>query len=138
MMRKARVVLAGAAVAAAAVAAGSAFTANNTFTNTTNYAGYGQMTAAGMTVTDISYTALTTDNQYLSGVKFKTSTNLGVGQTVTMTLRQVDNGTSTQVGLSPYTCTLGTYSGGSMTVDCPTTDNPAFVSFNTTGFTVVD
>ena len=43
-MRRSHLVLAGLGLTAVAVT-GSAFTAANTFTSTTNYAGYGQMTA---------------------------------------------------------------------------------------------
>jgi hypothetical protein len=128
-VRNSRVLFAGIVVAATAVT-GSAYTAANTVPN--SVAGYGEGTVSGATVTDIDYTASGTDNTDLASVVFHSSTDV-TGRTATMTLK---SGT-TPVGTSPYSCTLGTYTAGTMTITCATADTPAFTSFNTVGLTVV-
>ncbi len=65
-MRRSHLLLAGLGVTAVAVT-GSAFTAANTFSNTTNIAGYGSMTATGATITNVAYT-LDTDVSKISAV----------------------------------------------------------------------
>jgi hypothetical protein len=132
-----RAVFAGVAVAGAAVAAGSAFTASNTFAaGATNYSGYGELTATGVTVTDIAYTP-STDNTYLSSVAFTVTQDLTSSQTVKMTLKKLSVGT-TPVGASPYACTQGT-GASSKVFTCAITGSPVqFTDFDTVGLTVTD
>jgi len=121
----------GAVVVAGLVAAGgTAFTASNTLP-AGGVSGYGQSVATGATVTDIAVTTLSTDASKLASVAFTSSTDV-TGKTVKMTLKSG----SSVVG-SPYTCTLGAYSAGSMTITCATADNPLLNSYDTTGLTVV-
>jgi hypothetical protein len=137
-MRTSRLLLAGAGLAAAAVT-GSAFTASNDVTNVThNVAGYGEVTATGATVTDISYTPQASNNTYLYQVRFTTSTDV-TGHTATLTLK---NGTTPlTVGASSakfVTCSNGSFTT-SMVITCNVAaDTVEFTQFNTVGLTVVD
>lgn len=117
-------------LAGLAVSGAGAFTASNTFSNTSNVAGYGSDTATGATVTGISYTTVPTDATKLASVVFTTSTNV-TGMTAKMTLSQ----TSGVLGASPYACTLGLYVT-SMTITCLTADNPSVAALTGTGLTV--
>jgi hypothetical protein len=128
-MRTSHVVLAGVAVAAAAVTT-SAFTAGNTLQ--ASKAGYGESTVTGATVTDIEYTAWSTDNARLGQVVFTTSTDV-TGLTATMLLR---NGANAIVGTNPYPCLI-TGTVGSQTITCATSDHPELDDFVTVGLTVV-
>ena len=128
-MRRSHLLLAGLGLTAVAVT-GTAFTAANTFTNATNIAGHGQMTATGATVTNIAYT-LDTDVSKISAVTFTTSSNI-TGRTARLQLKQGSTIVST------HTCdTSAVYSGGSMTVPCAITTPADITSFDTTAFTVV-
>ena len=121
-------------LAGLAMSGAGAFTANNTMSQTSNLAGYGEATATGVTVTDISYTTLTSDHSLLSEVVFTSSDDLalGVGKTAKMVLK--DSGGSV---LGSYNCTIGAYL---LTNDitCATADNPAVADVAETGLTVVD
>lgn len=128
-MRKSAKVLIALGAGGLALAGGSAFTASNTMP-TGSVSGYGQTVSTGATVTGISDTLLSSDASKLASVTFTSSTDV-TGKTATMTLK---NGTSV-VG-SPYSCTLGTYTSGTMTITCATSDNPALDAFDTTGLTV--
>ena len=127
-MRRSRLLLAGLGITAVAVT-GSAFTAGNTFTNTTNIAGYGQMTATGATITNVAYT-LASDVSKVSAVTFTTSTDIN-GRTAKLQLRQG----ATVVNTADCD-TTGAYTG-TMTVTCTPLSPVDINSFNTTGFTVV-
>ena len=127
-MRRSHLLLAGLGVTAVAVT-GSAFTASNTFTNTTNIAGYGQMTATGATVTNVAYT-LASDTSKISQVTFTTTTDIS-GKTARLQLRQGSTIVST------HTCDTSGAFTGSMTVPCAITTPADLTSFDTTGFTVV-
>lgn len=110
----------------------SASTASNTMSQSSNVAGYGQATATGATVTDIAYTALSTDASKADNVIFTTSTDV-TGKTAKLVLKL---GT-THVG--SYSCTLGVYSAlTGQSVTCDITDNVAFTAFDATGLTVTD
>jgi hypothetical protein len=124
----------GLALLAGLVGSGGAFTASNTFTNTTNVAGYGQDTVTGATVSNISYTHAVLDSSKLASVTFTLTTNV-TGMTAVM---QLLNGTGGLVGSSPYSCTLGTWStlNSNMTATCATSDNPSISSVVTVGLTV--
>jgi hypothetical protein len=137
-MRTSHVVLAAAGIAAAVVT-GSAFTDSNDVSGVThNVAGYGEVTATGATVTDISYVPQASDNTYLYQVVFTTSTNVS-GQTATLTLKS--GTTPLTVGASSakfVTCTNGTFTT-SMTITCDVAASTvAFTAFDTVGLTVVD
>ena len=129
-MRTSVKIISALSVAGLAVAAGSAFTASNTLP-AGGVSGYGQSVATGATITAVTDTLVSTDNSKLASVAFTSSTDV-TGKTVSMTLK---SGT-TAVG-SPYTCTLGAYATGSMTITCLTADNPLLSAFDTTGLTVL-
>lgn len=93
--------------------------------------GYGQTVATGATITAVTTTPLSTDNSKAASVAFTSTTNV-TGKTVSMTLK---NG-GTVLG-SPYTCSLGSYSAGEMTITCATSDNPLLNAYDTTGLTVL-
>lgn len=129
-----RRVLAALVLGGLALAGAGAVTASNTFTNSTNVAGYGADTVTGATVSNIAYTHLLTDSSKLATVTFTLTTNV-TGDTAVM---QLLNGSGGLVGSSPYSCTLGTWNtlSGNMTATCNTADNPSFASFVTVGLTV--
>jgi hypothetical protein len=129
-MRKSRVLLAGVAVAAAA-AATSAFTAGNDFTAVDPLvAGYGEVAVTGATVTDVTYTLLSSDKSKLDEVVFTTTTDVS-DASLTATL-VIKNG-STVVATS--TCAKGTY-GTDMTLTCDATGSPLVSAFDAIGLTV--
>ena len=82
-MRKSRMV--GLALLGGLVASGGAFTASNTFTNTTDVAGYGSNAVTGATETNEAYTTLSTDSSKLASVVFTVGTNI-TGDTATAQL----------------------------------------------------
>lgn len=130
-MRRSHLLLAGLGITAVAVT-GSAFTAANVVP--TSIAGYGQGAVTGATVTDIDYTALSSNNTFLDTVTFNSSTNVN-GKTATLTLKQ---GTSV---VGTFTCdtTTSVYGASTMDIICSTSPtNPAFDSFNFVGLTVLD
>ena len=130
-MRRSRLLLAGLGITAVA-ATGSAFTAGNTFTNSTNYAGYGSMTATGAVVTNIQYT-LAADVSKVSAVTFTTTTDSN-GKTARLQLRTANGATI----VSTHNCdTTAVHNGTSMTVPCTITTPADITSFDTTSFTVV-
>src|SRR3954471_20333480 len=101
-MRKSRVLLAGVAVAAAA-AATSAFTAGNTFTGLdNNVAGYGDVTATGVNVSNIAYNPAVSDAAKLHSVVFTVDTDTTApGMSAKMTLY---SGASVVSGAAGSTC----------------------------------
>ena len=130
-MRKSRVLLAGVAVAAAA-AATSAFTSSNTFTGLdNNVAGYGEVVATGVNVSNIAYTASTTDAAKLHSVTFTvdkdTTGTAPAGMTSKMTLY---SGTSALINASTCVPTATTIT---CTFDSTDVD---FAAFNKTALTV--
>jgi hypothetical protein len=136
-------IFAGTAIAAA-VASGTAMTAANVVPP--SVAGYGEGMVSGATATDISYTALVSDNTKLASVEFTLSTDI-TSQTnegkATLTLKAgATAGTpptgGTPLRATPYGCVVGTpYAAGSMTVVCATADNPRFDAFTSVGLTVI-
>lgn len=129
-------------LAGLAMSGAGAFTASNTFSNTTNVAGYGQNTATGATVTDISYAASSTDAQNLASVTFTTSTDMA-GKTATLMLRPVTGATSygpfscgTAVDAATGTAPIATTSSWRFT--CTVTGTVPIDNIGATGLTVVD
>jgi hypothetical protein len=134
-MRKSRVLLAGVAVAAAA-AATSAFTANNPITATTNVAGYGQMTASGVTVSKIQYAPAASDASLLHSVVFTVDTDT-TGMNMIMTLGATATPTTPVAG-SASTCAAGGGAGPTYAITCTLTADVAINSFQNTGLTVTN
>jgi hypothetical protein len=125
-MRKSRVLLAGVAVAAAG-AATSAFTASNTFTVDNNVAGYGEMVASGVTVTNVAYAPATNDATKLHSVTFtvdKDTTSMSARMTLL-------SGASTVADVSNPDCT-----STATTITCTLTTDLLFTAFTKTGLTV--
>ena len=131
-MRMSRVLLAGVAVAGA-VATTSAFTAANTFnTLDNNVAGYGEVTATGVNVSNIAYTPTTADSGRLESVTFTVDTAVASpGQTARMTLYSgttpITNNANTCVYSNPVSDHL---------VTCTFTTPPLISAFNKTSLTV--
>jgi hypothetical protein len=121
-------------LAALAASGFNAATAGNTFTNTTNVAGYGENTVTGTTVSKINYSTLSTDATKLASVVFTAKTDI-TGFAAKMTLK---NSTGVAIGASPYSCVLGTWDVllSEITVTCNTPDNPAVSTIASTGLTV--
>src|SRR3712207_5059318 len=124
-MRKSRVLLAGVAVAAAGVTT-SAFTASNTFTGLdNNVAGYGQVTATGVNVSNIAY-APGSDASRLHSVTFTVSQDTtGMGMVMTL----LNNTTPTPGSAS--TCGYALVSGDH-TITCTLTVDVLFTAFDRT------
>lgn len=132
-MRKSRVLLAGVAVAAAA-AATSAFTDTNPFTATSNVAGYGAMTASGVTVSNIKYNSAAADASLLHSVEFTVDKDT-TGMSMIMTLGATGSPTTPVAG-SASTCAAGGGAGPTYTITCTLTADLAYTTFQSTGLTV--
>ena len=130
-MRKSRVLLAGVAVAAAA-AATSAFTASNTFNSLdNNVAGYGQVTATGVNVSNIAYTPAVSDGSKLHSVTFTVDTDTSaLGMRMTLLLG------TTPAASSASTCVYALVGGTDNTITCTLTADVYFTAFDKTGLTV--
>ncbi len=130
-MRKSRVLLAGVAVAAAAVTT-SAFTASNTFTpGMDNVAGYGELVATGVAVSNIAYNPATLDASKLHSVVFT------VGEdTTTMAARMTLFLGTAVTPSSAATCLSTAAAGPVYTITCTLTSDVAFQAFDKTGLTV--
>jgi hypothetical protein len=87
------VVLAGLAVSGA-----GAFTANNTFTNTSDVAGYGTNTVTGATVTNVHYNVTTLNSSTVDSIVFTATENL-TGKSSVLALFSGTNAVS-----APSTC----------------------------------
>ena len=130
-MRKSRLLLAGVAVAAAAVTT-SAFTASNTFTGLdNNVAGYGQVTATGVNVSNIAYTPAVADGSMLHKVTFTVDQD-----TSTMAMRMTLLLGTTPTAASASTCAYSLVGGVDNTITCTLTVDVAFTAFDKTGLTV--
>lgn len=130
-MRKSRVLLAGVAVAAAA-AGTSAFTNSNTFSPDNNVAGYGAMTASGVTVSNVHYDT-PTDVSKIHDVVFTVDKDT-TGMTDVMTLTS-GAATTTPVTGSASTCVAGG-SSPSWTITCTLTADLDITAFDNTALTV--
>ncbi|WP_346621017.1 hypothetical protein [Blastococcus montanus] len=131
-MRKSRVLLAGVAVAAAGVTT-SAFTAGNDFTAVdNNVAGYGELIATGVAVSNIAYTPTTADSGRLQSVAFTVDQAVASpGMSARMTLY---SGT-TPIASGENTCSYA-LSGSIHVVTCSLTTPPLISSFDKTSLTV--
>jgi len=129
-MRKSRVLLAGVAVAAAGVTT-SAFTASNSFSGVTdNVAGYGELTATGVAVTNIAYTPAVADATKLHVVAFTVDTD-----TTGMGMRMTLSNAGTVTPGSASTCAYSLVSAAH-TITCTLTADVLFTAFDKTGLTV--
>ncbi|MCF6744222.1 hypothetical protein E9529_08020 [Blastococcus sp. KM273128] len=131
-MRLSRVLLAGVAVAGIA-ATTSAFTASNTFTGLdNNVAGYGEVTATGVNVSNIAYSPVTGDSGRLQSVAFIVDQAVASpGMTARMTLY---SGT-TPIASGANTCSYA-LSGSDHVVTCTLSSPPLISSFDKTSLTV--
>ena len=131
-MRMSRVLLAGVAVAGA-VATTSAFTANNTFTGLdNNVAGYGELTASGVNVSNIAYTPAALDATKLDKVEFtvdRDTTSMSAVMTLT-------NGGSATATNSASTCVSTATAGPTYKITCDITTDVAIAGFDKTALTV--
>jgi len=116
-------------LAGLAVSGAGAFTASNTFTATSNVAGYGADAVTGATITAITYTPLVADPSKLASVTFTSSTDV-TGKTIKLTLRS-----GSSVLGSAYSCTAGAFVV-TQTLTCATADNPLISAFDSVGLTV--
>ena len=131
-MRKSRVLLAGVAVAGA-VATTSAFTAGNTFnTLDNNVAGYGEVTATGVNVSNIAYNPTTADSGRLQSVAFTVDQAVASpGMSARVTLY---NGT-TPIASGANTCVYSMPVADHL-VTCTMSAPPLISSFDKTSLTV--
>ena len=131
-MRKSRVLLAGVAVAAAGVTT-SAFTNSNTFTGLdNNVAGYGEMTASGVNVSNIAYHPAALDATMLHRVVFTVDQNTTTMSAI-MTLTSGGGATATP---SASTCTSSAAAGPVYKITCDLTADVAITAFDKTALTV--
>lgn len=130
-MRKSRVLLAGVAVAAAG-AATSAFTASNTFnTLDNNVAGYGEVSATGVNVSNIAYTPATADGSKLQSVVFTVDQD-----TTSMAARMTLYLANSVTPASTSTCVSSVAAGPVYRITCTLTVTVNFADFDETGLTV--
>ena len=131
-MRVSRVLLAGIAVAGVA-ATTSAFTAGNNFSTVdNNVAGYGEMTATGVGVSNIAYTPTTADSGRLQSVAFTVDQAVALpGMSARMTLY---SGT-TPIPSGDNTCAYA-LAGSAHVVTCTLSTPPLISSFDKTSLTV--
>jgi len=132
-MRLSRVLIAGAAVATAGIAT-SAFTASNNFgTVDNNVAGYGELVATGVSVTNIAYNPAVTDAAKLHSVVFTVGSNTS-SMAARMTLY---SGAAVPAG-SESTCVSSSGAGGvaPFIVTCTMAADLLFTAFDKTGLTV--
>lgn len=121
-------------LAGLAISGGSAFTGSNTFSggSDTRTAGYGAVTATGITISDTKYNLSTTDASKLASVDFTTSTDVTTGYSMKMTLRSgstvVDTSTCTAAALVTVPVTYK--------ISCDNADTTVS-SFDSVGLTVV-
>ena len=131
-MRMSRVLLAGVAVAGA-VATTSAFTANNTFTGLDNsVAGYGEMVASGVNVSNIAYSPAALDATKLDKVVFTVDRDT-TSMSAVMTLTNGGGATATD---SSSTCLSTAAAGPVYKISCDVTTDIAITSFDKTALTV--
>ena len=130
-MRKSRVLLAGVAVAAAGLT--SAFTASNNFSTVdNNVAGYGELTATGVAVSNIAYTPTTADSGRLQSVAFTVDQAVASpGMSARMTLY---SGT-TPIASGANTCVYSMPVADHL-VTCTMSAPPLISSFDKTSLTV--
>ena len=130
-MRMSRVLLAGVAVAGA-VATTSAFTASNTFTGLdNNVAGYGEVAATGVNVSNIASNPAPADATKLRSVVFtvdQDTTSMAAKMTLTLA------GSATAGSAS--TCVSAVAAGPVYSITCTLTADVAFTAFDKTALTV--
>jgi hypothetical protein len=131
-MRKSRVLLAGVAVAAAGVTT-SAFTAGNTFTAVdNNVAGYGELVATGVAVSNIAYTPAVSDASKLHVVVFTVDQD-----TSSMSAKMTLALGTTATPASASTCGYALSGGSVHQITCTLAADVPFTAFDKTGLTVV-
>ena len=129
-----RLIGAAAAIGVAAALAGSAFTNSNTMPVSGGTAGYGSVSASGITVTGIEYVASTTDGSKLDKVKVSTADANATSMTGTLSIK--DSGGTLVVGSQG--CGAGVSNGATpavYTFTCDPSTDPAVADVVTVGFT---
>ncbi len=124
-------------LAGLAISGGSAFTGSNTFSGTsgTKTAGYGEVTASGVTVTDVDYNLSATDSSKLASVLFTTTTDM-TGKTAKMTLRDSADAVVVATDCSSAAESLAGVLTGNYVITCDNADTQ-LDSFTAVGLTVV-
>jgi hypothetical protein len=131
-MRMSRVLLAGVAVAGAAVTT-TAFTNSNTFNTLDNsVAGYGEIAASGVNVSNIAYTPASLDATKLDKVVFTVDRDT-TSMAAVMTLTNGGNATATD---STSVCTSTSTAGPVYKISCDITTDLAITGFDKTALTV--
>lgn len=133
-MRKSHKLVVAAVAAAAGIAvigATSAFTDSNTFTPTTNTAGYASSTVTGITVDAIHYVVDSGDASILDKVTFDTSNDVTtITKNAVLTL-------NSPTATTQYSCTIT--AGTPSTIACNVSaDSIAIDTITSTGLTVTD
>ncbi len=123
-------------LAGLAMSGAGAFTGSNTFSGTPDRAGYGSVTATGVTVSNVKYNPLATDASQLATVVFTVVEDVTLGHTSTMTLRNSANGVFSTTTCAAATAVDVTNLGLGYSITC---DNPdtSFANFEAVGLTVV-
>lgn len=123
-------------VAGLAMSGAGAFTGSNTFSGTPDTAGYGSVTATGVTVSNVKYNTSATDASQLASVVFTVVENVTLGHTATMTLRNTADGvfSTTSCGAAAALDTANLALGYSITCD---NGDTSYASFESVGLTVV-
>ncbi len=123
-------------LAGLAISGGGAFTGSNAFSGTPDRAGYGSVTATGVTVSNVKYNTLVADASQLASVVFTVTQDVTTGHTSTMTLRTgVDGVFSTTSCDAAAAVNVLDLSLG-YTITCNNADT-SYANFESVGLTVV-
>ena len=126
----------GALVAVIAIA-GSAFTASNTMPASGGTAGFGSVTASGITLTGVDYVVSLTDGSKIDQVLFTTTTDPGAAEG---TLSIKDGGGTLVVASQDCGAAVsdGDLVSPTWTFTCDPTTDPAALDVVTVGFTATE
>ena len=123
-------------LAGLAMSGAGAFTGSNTFSGTPDRAGYGSVSATGVTVSNVKYNTSVSDASQLASVVFTVEEDVTSGHTSTMTLRSATDAvfSTTTCGAAAAIDLLNLSLG--YTITCDNVDT-AYSNFESVGLTVV-
>lgn len=133
-MRFNRALFAAAGVAGLMAVTGSAFTASNTMPTNAGTAGFGSVTASGITVSGIEYLASTTDSTKLDKIKVKTADANATSMTGSLSIKDG----SDVIVVGAQGCGAGVSDGGTPATyifTCDPTTDPDMAKVVKVGFT---
>lgn len=133
-------------LAGLAMSGAGAFTGSNDVTAAaTNTAGYGSVTATGVTVTDVDFTSLSSDESKVDSITFYSSDDVS-GKVARLSLHlsgsnvayDCDETFTAAVVDNPLTTLVDETAAAYSTISCDVTDNRGYTEFESIGLTVLD